>query len=148
MPRTRSLAWAELKIGILTVFAVVMSALLVFAVGGSGGFFWQRYPLKVHFPNIATVKSGTPVRNRVRYTLRHHQPDHSGVQADSFITAAHHKQRHQPGRADGWRHRKLGTPRFAVCLAGFSLQEVGFHDADGGSCLARRRRVAAASVRP
>lgn len=62
MPRTRSLAWAELKIGILTVFAVVMSALLVFAVGGAGGFFWQRYPLKTHFPNIATVKSGTPVR--------------------------------------------------------------------------------------
>lgn len=62
MPRTRSLAWAELKIGILTVFAVVMAALLVFAVGGAGGFFWQRYPLKTHFPNIATVKSGTPVR--------------------------------------------------------------------------------------
>ncbi|MEZ5290268.1 MAG: MlaD family protein [Vicinamibacterales bacterium] len=62
MPRTRSLAWAELKIGILTVFALVMAGLLVFAVGGSGGFFWQRYPLKAHFPNIATVKSGTPVR--------------------------------------------------------------------------------------
>lgn len=62
MPRTRSLAWAELKIGIITVFAVVMAGLLVFAVGGAGGFFWQRYPLKTHFPNIATVKSGTPVR--------------------------------------------------------------------------------------
>lgn len=62
MPRTRSLAWAELKIGIVTVFAVVMAALMVFAVGGAGGFFWQRYPLKTHFPNIATVKSGTPVR--------------------------------------------------------------------------------------
>lgn len=62
MPRTRSLAWSELKIGIITVFAVVMAALLVFAVGGAGGFFWQRYPLKVRFQNIATVKSGTPVR--------------------------------------------------------------------------------------
>lgn len=62
MPRTRSLAWSELKIGMLTIFAVVMAALLVFAVGGAGGFFWQRYPLKTHFPNIATVKSGTPVR--------------------------------------------------------------------------------------
>jgi len=62
MPRTRSLAWSELKIGLVTVFAVVMAALLVFAVGGAGGFFWQRYPLKAHFPNIATVKSGTPVR--------------------------------------------------------------------------------------
>lgn len=62
MPRTRSLAWSELKIGIVTVFAVVMAGLLVFAVGGAGGFFWQRYPLKTRFPNIATVKAGTPVR--------------------------------------------------------------------------------------
>jgi phospholipid/cholesterol/gamma-HCH transport system substrate-binding protein len=62
MPRTRSLAWAELKIGIVAVFAIVMSGLLVFAVGGEGGFFWQRYPLKTRFPNIATVRAGTPVR--------------------------------------------------------------------------------------
>lgn len=62
MPRTRSLAWSELKIGMISVFAVVMAALMVFAVGGAGGFFWQRYPLKTHFPNIATVKAGTPVR--------------------------------------------------------------------------------------
>ncbi len=62
MPRTRSLAWSELKVGALTVFAVVMAAVLVFAVGGAGGFFWQRYPLKARFASIATVKSGTPVR--------------------------------------------------------------------------------------
>ncbi|MGD9902333.1 MAG: MlaD family protein [Vicinamibacterales bacterium] len=62
MPRTRSLAWAELKIGILAVFAIVMTALLAFAVGGEGGFFWQRYPLKTRFANIATVRGGTPVR--------------------------------------------------------------------------------------
>ena len=62
MPRTRSLAWSELKIGALTVFALVMAGLLVFAVGGAGGFFWQRYPLKTRFQNIATVRSGTPVR--------------------------------------------------------------------------------------
>ena len=62
MPRTRSLAWSELKIGILTVFALVAAGLLVFAVGGEGGFFWQRYPLKARFTNIATVRAGTPVR--------------------------------------------------------------------------------------
>ncbi|MGE3276173.1 MAG: MlaD family protein [Vicinamibacterales bacterium] len=62
MPRTRSLAWAELKVGILAVFAVVMAAILIFAVGGSGGFFWQRYPLKAVFLNIAGVKAGSPVR--------------------------------------------------------------------------------------
>ena len=62
MPRTRSLAWSELKIGMITVFALVMAAVMVFAVGGAGGFFWQRYPLKARFESIATVKSGTPVR--------------------------------------------------------------------------------------
>jgi phospholipid/cholesterol/gamma-HCH transport system substrate-binding protein len=62
MPRTRSLAWAELKIGILTIVALVAAGLLVFAVGGEGGFFWQRYPLKARFTNIATVRAGTPVR--------------------------------------------------------------------------------------
>jgi phospholipid/cholesterol/gamma-HCH transport system substrate-binding protein len=62
MPRTRSLAWAELKIGMLALFAIVMAALLVFAVGGEGGYFWQRYPLKARFGNIATVRAGTPVR--------------------------------------------------------------------------------------
>lgn len=62
MPRTRSLAWAELKFGLIAVFALVMSGLLIFAVGGSGGFFWQNYPLKVRFPNVAGLKSGSPVR--------------------------------------------------------------------------------------
>jgi phospholipid/cholesterol/gamma-HCH transport system substrate-binding protein len=62
MPRTRSLAWAELKFGIIAVFALVMAGMLIFAVGGSGGFFWQNYSLKARFPNVAGLKSGTPVR--------------------------------------------------------------------------------------
>ena len=43
MPRTRSLAWAELKIGLVSMFALVMAALLIFLLSGEGGFFWQRY---------------------------------------------------------------------------------------------------------
>jgi phospholipid/cholesterol/gamma-HCH transport system substrate-binding protein len=62
MPRTRSLAWAELKFGIIAVFALVMAGLLIFAVGGSGGFFWQNYNLKVRFDNVAGLMEGSPVR--------------------------------------------------------------------------------------
>ncbi|HUQ86915.1 MAG TPA: MlaD family protein [Vicinamibacterales bacterium] len=62
MPRTRSLAWAELKFGLIAVFALVMAGLLIFAVGGTTGFFWQNYPLKVQFPNVAGLMSGSPVR--------------------------------------------------------------------------------------
>ena len=46
MPRTRSLAWSELKIGVLTIVAVVIAAVLIFALTGTRGFAWQRYTLK------------------------------------------------------------------------------------------------------
>src|SRR5262245_37724031 len=62
MPRTRSLAWAELKIGLVSIFAVVMATVLIFLLSGSGGFFWQRYSLKTTFANIAGLKEGAPVR--------------------------------------------------------------------------------------
>ena len=62
MPRTRSLAWAELKIGLLTTFAIVMAMVLIFLLSGEGGFFWQRYSLKTVFPNAAGLKPGAPVR--------------------------------------------------------------------------------------
>ena len=62
MPRTRSLAWSELKIGVLAVAAIGIAAAFIFALGGQGGFFWQRYSLKVRLPNAAGVKPGSPVR--------------------------------------------------------------------------------------
>jgi phospholipid/cholesterol/gamma-HCH transport system substrate-binding protein len=62
MPRTRSLGWAELKIGIVTAFAIVMSVILIFLLSGEGGFFWQRYSVKTIFPDVAGLKPGAPVR--------------------------------------------------------------------------------------
>src|SRR5882672_3875355 len=62
MPRTRSLAWSELKIGVLTMAGLVVAAATIFSVMGSRGFFWQRYPLKTRFPNVAGLKAGSPVR--------------------------------------------------------------------------------------
>ncbi len=62
MPRTRSLAWAELKIGLVSLFALVMATLLIFLLSGEGGFFWERYSLKTVFTNIAGLKPGAPVR--------------------------------------------------------------------------------------
>ena len=62
MPRTRSLAWSELKIGVLTIVAIVIAAALVFTLTGAKGFFWQRYPLKTRFPNVAGLAAGSPVR--------------------------------------------------------------------------------------
>jgi phospholipid/cholesterol/gamma-HCH transport system substrate-binding protein len=62
MPRTRSLAWSELKIGILAVVALGLAAVLIVAVGGETGFGWQRYPLKTKFDNVQGLKSGAIVR--------------------------------------------------------------------------------------
>lgn len=62
MPRTRSLAWSELKLGVLTIAAVIIAAATIFLVTGGKGFFWQRYSLKTRFANVAGLKPGSPVR--------------------------------------------------------------------------------------
>jgi phospholipid/cholesterol/gamma-HCH transport system substrate-binding protein len=62
MPRTRSLAWSELKIGLLAIIAVAIAATLVFTLTGSRGFFWQRYSLKTRFVAVPELAPGSPVR--------------------------------------------------------------------------------------
>src|SRR5262245_49000396 len=62
MPRTRSLAWSELKIGLITVIALIITAVTIFTLTGSRGFFWQRYHLKTRFDNVAGLNKGAPVR--------------------------------------------------------------------------------------
>jgi len=62
MPRTRSLAWSQLKLGIVVVVAVAIAMVFAFMVGGEGGLPWQRYHLKTRFPNVQGLKSGAVVR--------------------------------------------------------------------------------------
>ena len=62
MPRTRSLAWSELKIGIVSVTAIVLAVIFIFAVGGQAGFFWQQYYLKTRFADVQGLKAGAVIR--------------------------------------------------------------------------------------
>ena len=62
MPRTRSLAWSELKIGALTIVAVAIALTTIVLLTGGRGFFWQRYNLKTKFTNVAGLNPGSPVR--------------------------------------------------------------------------------------
>jgi phospholipid/cholesterol/gamma-HCH transport system substrate-binding protein len=62
MPRTRSVVWAELKLGIVGVVALVLLVMVVLAVGGQGGFFWQRYGLKARFNDVLGLRVGAAVR--------------------------------------------------------------------------------------
>jgi phospholipid/cholesterol/gamma-HCH transport system substrate-binding protein len=62
MPRTRSLAWSELKIGVLIILAIIIGAVTVFMLTGDQGFSWQRYSLKTRFASVAGLNRGSPVR--------------------------------------------------------------------------------------
>jgi len=62
MPRTRSIAWAQLKLGIVGVIALVLVTVVVAAVGGQTGFFWQLYPIKLQFRDVQGLKGGAVVR--------------------------------------------------------------------------------------
>ena len=62
MPRTRSLAWAELKIGVITIGALIICAALIFSLTGTRGFFWERYVLKTRLGNVTGLAKGSPVR--------------------------------------------------------------------------------------
>lgn len=62
MPRTRSLAWSELKVGIVATIAVILAIVMIFLLSGEGGFFWQQYSIKTTFANVAGIKPGSPVR--------------------------------------------------------------------------------------
>jgi phospholipid/cholesterol/gamma-HCH transport system substrate-binding protein len=61
MPRTRSLAWSQLKVGVLTIAALVLAAVFILSVGGAG-FSWQQYHLKARFPDVQGLMSGAIVR--------------------------------------------------------------------------------------
>src|SRR5438477_7042987 len=62
MPRTRSLKWSELKIGIMAVVAILIAATLILTLSGTAGLWWQRYHLKVRFNNAGGVNQGSIVR--------------------------------------------------------------------------------------
>ena len=62
MPRTRSLAWAELRIGVLTIVALAIGAAAIFMLTGGRGFPWQRYHLKTRFASVEGLREGSPVR--------------------------------------------------------------------------------------
>src|SRR5580765_735446 len=62
MPRTRSILWSQLKLGVIGIVAVLLLTVAVVAVGGQGGFPWNRYSLKTRFADARDLKPGAVVR--------------------------------------------------------------------------------------
>jgi phospholipid/cholesterol/gamma-HCH transport system substrate-binding protein len=51
-----------LKVGVVTVVAILIAGVTIFTLTGGRGFFWQRYKLKTRFDNVAGLNPGAPVR--------------------------------------------------------------------------------------
>jgi len=108
MPRTRSLAWTELKIGVISIFAIVMTLVLVFLLSGEGGFSWQQYGLKTRFDNVAGLKPGAPVRV-------------AGVEVGSVSETTLEGDRVEVEMTVNEKYRKLITTESVAVLGSVSL---------------------------
>ena len=86
--RTRSVVWSELKLGIVGVVAIALVTVLILAVGGQGGFFWQRYPLLTRFDDVHGLKTGAVVRVNGMEVGRVTSIDFAGSQIEVAMTVA------------------------------------------------------------
>jgi phospholipid/cholesterol/gamma-HCH transport system substrate-binding protein len=123
MPRTRSLAWAQLKIGLISIFAIVMTVTLIFLLSGEGGFSWQQYGLKTTFDNIAGLKPGSPVRV-------------AGVEIGSVSDTSFLNDRVEVAMKVNQDHRHLITTESVAVLGSVSLlgeAAVDINPASGGT---------------
>ena len=112
MPRTRSLAWSELKIGLLTITAIVIAAVLIMSLTGAKGWFWQRYMLKTRFPNVAGLAAGSPVRV-------------AGVQVGLADQRGRLELLRAAGHRHGHRQTQRGEPKRRQCHRGGGVGPAG-----------------------
>src|SRR5438874_6651109 len=61
MASRRSLAWTELRVGILVITSFGLLALAIFYVSGQSGFFVKKYALTAFFQNANNLRSGAEV---------------------------------------------------------------------------------------
>src|SRR5262245_33438763 len=61
MASRRSVAWTELRVGILVLTSFALLALAIFYVSGQSGFFVQKYTITAYFQNANNLKSGAEV---------------------------------------------------------------------------------------
>jgi phospholipid/cholesterol/gamma-HCH transport system substrate-binding protein len=61
MAQRRSLAWTELRVGILVVVSFALLALAIFYVSGESGIFTKRYNVLAYFASANGLRSGAEV---------------------------------------------------------------------------------------
>src|SRR5436309_4674575 len=61
MAPRRSIAWTELRVGILVITSFALLALAIFYVSGQSGFFVRKYSVIAYFQNANNLRSGAEV---------------------------------------------------------------------------------------
>jgi len=61
MAQRRSLAWNELRVGILVITSFALLALAIFYIGGQSGFFQPKYTITAFFQNANNLRNGAEV---------------------------------------------------------------------------------------
>jgi phospholipid/cholesterol/gamma-HCH transport system substrate-binding protein len=60
--RSTPVTWAELRVGLLVVVAVLITVVAVFTLGGRVGVFEPKYTLYTLMPSVSGIQTGAPVR--------------------------------------------------------------------------------------
>src|SRR5215472_16497073 len=61
MAQRRSLAWTELRVGILVITSFALLALAIFYISGQSGFFVPKYTITAYFQNANNLRNGAEV---------------------------------------------------------------------------------------
>jgi phospholipid/cholesterol/gamma-HCH transport system substrate-binding protein len=61
MASRRSVAWTELRVGILVITSFTLLALAIFYISGQSGFFVPKYTVTAYFQNANNLRSGAEV---------------------------------------------------------------------------------------
>ena len=62
MAKSQTLAWKELRVGILVVTSFVLLAVAIFFIGGENGFFTPKYNINVLFQSAGGLHAGAAVQ--------------------------------------------------------------------------------------
>jgi phospholipid/cholesterol/gamma-HCH transport system substrate-binding protein len=61
LPSQSQVKWAQLKVGLTVIFAVVVLAVLIFLMTGTGGLFTPKIVIRSYFDNAGGIRVGAPV---------------------------------------------------------------------------------------
>ena len=61
MVQRRSLAWTELRVGIIVIVSFLLLAVAIFFIGGQTGFLGPKYTIIAFFENANNLRTGAEV---------------------------------------------------------------------------------------